>query len=120
MLTIDQRHLAFQPDEIATLFAQNYDLQLSRAEVQQIAAETEGWAIAVQLVWQGLRARQATARVGTPASAGPALLTPDSLFGFLAQEVVNQQPQPVQRLPARHRRAARAVARRLRLPARQR
>ena len=94
VLTLDQRHLAFQPDEIATLFAQNYDLQLSRAEVQQIATETEGWAIAVQLVWQGLRARQATARAGTPSNADRTLLTPDSLFGFLAQEVVNQQPQP--------------------------
>ncbi|MEZ4769455.1 MAG: BTAD domain-containing putative transcriptional regulator [Caldilineales bacterium] len=96
VLAVDQRHLAFQPSEIAALFAERYDLQLSHGEVQRIAAETEGWAIAVQLVWQGLRTRlpgSTEHRLSRTVHPTPTL---DNLFAFLAQEVVNQQPADVQ------------------------
>ena len=96
VLTIDQRHLAFQPAEIATLFAHTYGLQLSDDEVQRVADETEGWAIAVQLVWQGLRARHAFDKRLPAAQTSPAQPTLDSLFAFLAQEVVNQQEPDIQ------------------------
>ncbi len=55
VLEIGERELAFTPDEIASLFRDLYGLPLSPQEIEQLTGRTEGWAIALQLVWQGLR-----------------------------------------------------------------
>jgi len=64
VLEIGRRELAFQPIEIGTLFRDTYGMQLGQDEVAVLADKTEGWPIALQLVWQGLRnssAQSATA-----------------------------------------------------------
>ena len=55
VLTVEQSLLAFTADEIATLFSQHYGYELTAHEVEAVQAFTEGWAIALQLIWQSLR-----------------------------------------------------------------
>ncbi len=119
-LELDRRALAFQPHEIEHLFRDTYGVQLSAQEVRLLAEKTEGWPIALQLVWQRLRAggqpplaellarRTGLAR-GALRVSGPRGLRPPAA-----------RPGP---LSERHRRPARVDPRRLRgghRPARQR
>lgn len=89
VLEIRQDELAFTPEEISALFAKQYDLPLSPSEVSLLAERTEGWPIALQLVWQTLHSRgAATVPEALKRIAGPT----ESLFPYLAQEVLRQQP----------------------------
>lgn len=93
VLEIGERELAFTPQEIAALFEERYGLSLSSEEVNRLASQTEGWAIALQLVWQGLQSgavstlSQALERLSSPAQ---------DLFVYMAQEVLQQQPPDIQ------------------------
>jgi len=88
VLEIRQDELAFTPDEIASLFSQQYGLSLSPSEVSLLAERTEGWPIALQLVWQMLHSRGAsTVHEALRRIAGPT----ESLFPYLAQEVLRRQ-----------------------------
>jgi ATP/maltotriose-dependent transcriptional regulator MalT/DNA-binding SARP family transcriptional activator len=98
---INRDALAFQPADIEALFRDAYGMQLSATEVATLAHQTEGWPIALQLVWQGVRS---AGRLVVPAPAGPSntatsLLAGSSaaaplgvLFNFLAQEVLERLP----------------------------
>ncbi len=93
VLEIGQQELAFTPAEIASLFRELYGLSLTPQEVEKLAAQTEGWAIALQLVWQGLR----SGAISTPSQALEWLSSPSQdLFTYLAQEVLDQQSPDVQ------------------------
>jgi len=93
LLELDRQTLAFQPAEIDTLFRETYGLSLSADELAALADRTEGWPIALQLVWQGLR--------GSPSASASALLVKGSggslnaLFEFLANEVLGRLPAEV-------------------------
>ncbi len=104
VLAIDQGVLAFNADEIFRLFTQQYGYELTPEEVESLQAYTEGWAIALQLVWQNLRIAAAA-----PGGAGPLMellprdsspsagsSSPDALFEILAREVYERQPADVQ------------------------
>lgn len=93
VLEIGRETLAFQPDEIEALFGNAYGMQLSPAEVAALAHKTEGWPIALQLVWQGLRHRSARNALDL-LERGPALSL-NSLFEFLARDVLARQPAEV-------------------------
>ncbi len=90
---IDRAVLAFTGDEIAALFAQAYGYELTGDEADRLLEATEGWAIALQLVWQSLRG-------GAFASVEDVLsnqaTTLDSLFHILATEIFAGQPADVQ------------------------
>ncbi|GAB4200348.1 MAG: BTAD domain-containing putative transcriptional regulator [Roseiflexaceae bacterium] len=89
LLEIDRAALAFQPDEVEALFRQSYGLRLAPTEVAALIERTEGWPIALQLVWQGLR--NGTARNAADLlAAGPAPLA--ALFDYLALDVLARQP----------------------------
>ena len=93
VLEIGERELAFTPEEIAALFQEQYGLSFTPQEIESLATRTEGWAIALQLVWQGLR----SGAVSTLSQAVEQLSSPtQDLFTFLAQEVLDQQPPDVQ------------------------
>jgi ATP/maltotriose-dependent transcriptional regulator MalT/DNA-binding SARP family transcriptional activator len=91
--TIDRAALAFTPTEIAALFAGTYGYVLAPDEAQLLYEATEGWAIALQLIWQNLRGG-AFASVADVLSNQTASL--DSLFHMLATEVFEGQPPDVQ------------------------
>lgn len=93
LLEIGQSELAFTPSEIAELFNRQHNIVLTKAETTALAKETQGWAIALQLVRQGLQAN--------PALTVPEILTQLSapnqdIFAYLAQNILQQQPPAIQ------------------------
>jgi ATP/maltotriose-dependent transcriptional regulator MalT len=57
VLILDQAALTFTSSEIALLFATHYGVELTTDEVNVLVAYTEGWAIALQLIWQSIRSQ---------------------------------------------------------------
>ena len=99
-MTITRADLAFSMAEIEALFREQYDYPLSPEQAQALAAETEGWVIALQMVWQGL---QSGAAPDLDAVLGRLPSSLEALFDYLAQEVLTRQPPAVQRfLPRRN------------------
>ncbi len=88
VIEIGRRELAFQPIEIDELFRATYGMQLAPDEVAALADKTEGWPIALQLVWQGLRDQRAN--VAALLAQGPASL--GALFEYLARDVLDRLP----------------------------
>ncbi|MBS3783324.1 MAG: transcriptional regulator, partial [Anaerolineae bacterium] len=92
VLEIGQAELAFTRAEIASLFRDHYRVFLTDEELDQLTNKTEGWAIALQLIWQSLR----SGAVSTLPQALGRLSGPEQdLFTYLAQEVLEQQPPDV-------------------------
>ncbi len=91
---LDFSDLAFRPEEIQALLAQNRQIHLSDQDAQKLVDATEGWITGLQFT--DLR------RV---ASGGEALQTPQSvgvtLFDFLGQQVLEQQTQEMQQFMLR-------------------
>ncbi len=88
VLLLDQTALTFTGPETAALFAQQYGYELTSDEVDVLLDYTEGWAIALQLTWQNLRSRSATA---LNFSAYLQMDSLDALFEVLARDVFAQQ-----------------------------
>lgn len=85
--------LAFTVDEIQTLFTDLYQIPIQRHQAQWLKEETDGWAIALQMVWQSLQS-------GAMANLDQALEhfpdTLEDLFDYLANDVLARQPAEVQ------------------------
>ena len=92
--TILSADLAFTVDEIQTLFSDQYRLPMQRNQAERLAEETDGWVIALQMVWQSLQS-------GAMPSLDQAVEhfpdTLEDLFDYLANDVLARQPQPVQK-----------------------
>ncbi len=93
LLEIGQAEMAFTPEEIQTLFREQYRLALTAAQVDQLAAISEGWAIALQLVWQRWQSDTDTTLND---ALGQLSGSSSELFGFLVQEVLAQQAPDIQ------------------------
>lgn len=93
VLQIDSHDLAFSAAEVAALFAEHYDMQLSEADVQAMISKTEGWPIALQMVWQGLRSGHASTVPDLLAGQGTGTLGGlPGLFDYLARNVFHRLP----------------------------
>jgi DNA-binding SARP family transcriptional activator len=92
VLVIDQSVLTFDSSEIAALFATHYGLELSSDEVDSLVTYTEGWAIALQLIWQSIRCHSPSV-LELPLRWQARSL--DTLFDMLAREVFERQPADV-------------------------
>ncbi len=92
VLLIDQSALTFTATEISALFARHYGLELSSDEVDALITYTEGWAIALQLIWQSIR-NQAASALEFPLRWQTDSL--DALFDMLAREVFERQPADI-------------------------
>lgn len=93
VLFIDQNVLKFTSEEIAHLFEQHYKHALSADEVRQLFQLTEGWAIALQLIWQSLRSG-AIRSIEDLINHGTDSL--NHLFKVMTYQVMEQQPQEIQ------------------------
>jgi len=94
VLAFDQTLLTFREEEIGRLFAEHYHYPLTPEEVHLLHQVTEGWAIALHLVWQGLR----TGAIDSVTEAFERADAPlEQLFEILAHEVLAQQPEDVRR-----------------------
>ncbi len=88
ILYVGERELAFTPEETMALFRDLYRFPITPEEAAMLAERTEGWPIALQLVWQILNSGAGM----TPAQALERLVSPtESLFAYLAQEVLERQ-----------------------------
>jgi LuxR family maltose regulon positive regulatory protein len=85
---LSEEHLRFTPAEVQALLQLRHNLALPEEKADQLVADTEGWITGIllttQLMWQGLLAELFQARQ----SEGP-------LYNYLAEEVLDQQPEPL-------------------------
>ena len=92
VLEIGREALTFQPAEIDSLFRDTYGMYLAADSLRILWDKTEGWPIALQMVWQGLRAGKRGEQVNLLERL-PQSLT--ALFNYLAREVLDCQPRAV-------------------------
>ncbi|HET7459173.1 MAG TPA: hypothetical protein VFJ74_16100, partial [Gemmatimonadaceae bacterium] len=94
MLEVTRAELAFTAGEIVSLFDGRLAHPLSDDAARAVAVETEGWAIALQMLTDGLRGTQPDALDNLLRRIpGPAEL----LFDYLAEEVFLRQTPEVRR-----------------------
>ncbi len=94
LLEIDRTTLAFHADEIASLFATHYGITLTPADTTTLMEITEGWGIALHLIWQRLRLDQRPLAEWMRGRRGDSSL--ESLFAYLADDVFRRQPPDLQ------------------------
>ncbi|MBI5712598.1 MAG: tetratricopeptide repeat protein, partial [Chloroflexi bacterium] len=84
---IDEDYLRFTPEEVQALLQQRHNLEMPRLAAEALTANTEGWITAILMstysMWRGMTASAAQARQS------------ESVYGFLAEEVLDQQPPPM-------------------------
>ena len=92
VLALDQNVLSFSPQEIQDLYLNHYKYELTSQEIQDLHQETEGWALALQVIWQSLKS-------GAVSSVAEALSyqasTMENLFSILIHEVLEKQPEDI-------------------------
>ncbi|MDO9545712.1 MAG: tetratricopeptide repeat protein, partial [Pelolinea sp.] len=81
--------LAFQPDEILKLFNQFFNKQISAQQAKDLAINTEGWITGLLLTSQTLKKGMGDVGIVTRTSG-------IGLYEYLAQQVLDQQPQLIQ------------------------
>jgi LuxR family maltose regulon positive regulatory protein len=91
VLELTERDLAFTEEEIEVLFNDHYEFPLDETQVNLIYRKTEGWAIAIQLIWQQLKAKGDLHTVLHNEAESM-----DDLFRFLAMELFMKQTPKVQ------------------------
>jgi DNA-binding SARP family transcriptional activator len=91
-LVLDQSTLTFTKNEIASLFGNHYDLELTSEELDSLLEYTEGWAIGLQLIWQSIRT-QSPLTLQFPLQWQADSL--ETMFQMLAHEVFERQPADV-------------------------
>ena len=93
VLNLDQGTLAFTPQDIQELYLNQYNYELTPLEIDTLHQETEGWALALQVIWQSLRS-------GAVASVEEALshqaASMENLFTILIHEVLEKQTEDIQ------------------------
>jgi ATP/maltotriose-dependent transcriptional regulator MalT len=89
-LEITERDLAFTVPEIRSLFSGPYQHELTSEQVKAVLERTEGWIIALEMIWHALREGLSLQELftRTPSSL-------ESVFDYLAQEVLGKQEQYV-------------------------
>lgn len=81
--------LTFNPDEIRGLLEKNYHMDISPAEADELASETEGWVTGLLLSTQvSGRAMANRLRVARVSGVG--------LYEYMARQILDQQPPDVQ------------------------
>jgi ATP/maltotriose-dependent transcriptional regulator MalT/DNA-binding SARP family transcriptional activator len=83
------RDLAFQPDEIQTLFLQNYRTSISQQAAKKLSKQTEGWITGLLLSTQTLLDNVSDRFY-------EAQISGQSVYDYLANQVLLQQPAEVQ------------------------
>lgn len=82
---LDFQELAFEPDELQALARQNYNQEISDVEAEEMIMSTEGWITGILLSANTVQLHMAS-RMRLIRSSGV------DLYGYLAHQVLNQQP----------------------------
>ncbi len=88
---IDQSSLTFNAEEIAALFSSRYAIELTGEEVDALLNYTEGWAIALQLIWQSTRRAPSSRSIPLQWESDSL----EALFEMLTNEIFKCQPDDV-------------------------
>lgn len=91
VLSLDQALLTFTRAETAELFGTQYGLELTAEEVTALQTYSEGWAIALQLIWQNIRSQPTSLDFSRRWPADSL----ETLFEMLAREVFECQPADI-------------------------
>lgn len=94
LLTLSRADLAFTASEIEALFREQYGCPITQEQAQVLATETEGWVIALQMVWQGI---QSGAMPSVDDILGQLPATLETLFDYLAQDLFARLPPDTRR-----------------------
>ncbi len=89
---INRSDLAFNKDEIFSLYRDQYKYALTNEDANLLLDETGGWAIALQMVWQSLQS--GSENVEQVLKSRPISL--EALFDYLASEVLGRLPKDIQ------------------------
>ena len=93
VLVVDQSDLSFTQKEILGLFTDHYQFAISDEQAQTLFSYTDGWIIALQMVWQRLQTSRSK-KLDNILSELPSALS--DIFFFLAHEVLMRQPENIQ------------------------
>lgn len=91
LLEIRQKDLMFTFDEVEVLLRDYYECEVDDLEIEKIFSATEGWVIAIGMIWQQLTVNGSLSDVLVNKAQSL-----DDLFKFLAMEVFQKQPPMVQ------------------------
>jgi len=91
LLELSEAELAFTKEEIEVLFSHSYGCELESEQVDKIYQLTEGWIIAIQMIWQQMKIRG-----GLDGYQGENPASNEELLRFLTMEVFVNQPEEVQ------------------------
>ncbi|WP_096155903.1 BTAD domain-containing putative transcriptional regulator [Bacillus sp. FJAT-45066] len=86
MLELTETDLTFTEEEVEVLFTDSYRMEMTMKDVLEIMKRTEGWIIAIQMIWQQMKLN------------GNVLFhhwedqTREELFRYLALEIFTNQP----------------------------
>ncbi|WP_216828384.1 BTAD domain-containing putative transcriptional regulator [Alkalihalobacterium elongatum] len=86
LVEITENELAFSKDEVEVLFSDFYQIPITEHELEQIYNKTEGWIIAIQMVWQQMKLDSYIRENEWEAQ------TNEEFFRYLALEVFSKQP----------------------------
>ncbi len=95
LLQLKASDMAFTPEEAQRLFQDLYKISVSRATVDRIVEETEGWALALVLIAQKICDQKASD--GT-FQANPTEGYDEDLYEYFLEEILKSRPRPVQEL----------------------
>ncbi|MFC4767476.1 BTAD domain-containing putative transcriptional regulator [Effusibacillus consociatus] len=87
LLVISKQDLLFTTEEISQLFQEQYGILLASEQLQDLQEQTEGWIIALQMVWKGLETGIELSELWRTQPETKRLL-----FHYLAEEVFDRQP----------------------------
>lgn len=90
VIEINEKHLCFSPEEIQILFEDHYERPLTHEDVQFIFSKTEGWIMAIQMVWQRMDEGQNVYEIFQEDAQSM-----EELFLYLALDVLNKQEKDV-------------------------
>ncbi len=93
-MIIEQSDLAFTETEIASLFSDQFGFTLDAQQAHSMFAYTDGWIIALQMIWQRLQTSP-TRQLDRILMDLPSSFS--EVFYFLAQEVLLRQPRGMQK-----------------------
>lgn len=93
VLVIDQNDLSLSETEIYSLFNEHHQFPITNDQTQTLSSYTEGWIIALEMVWQRLQTSRSKQLDNILAELPLAL---SDIFTFLAQEVLLRQPPSIQ------------------------
>ncbi|MAT40960.1 MAG: hypothetical protein CL609_01370 [Anaerolineaceae bacterium] len=89
---INRTDLAFTKEEVLALFRDQYHYNITSDQANRLLMETEGWAIALQMVWQNLQSGSES--VDHVLRLRP--ITLEALFDYLATEVLERLSSDMQ------------------------